>query len=210
MINFSTNENQKKVLSIDDALFFEKQLRENPLEGWETKAATELLKETWAEYLASFADWKSFISLTFRVEKFPDVARSLFYWWVKVNNSHVFGKRYQRAVGHSYFSYVYGIELQKREVIHFHVLVDKPINYSVTHDAWGDRCGFAWIDGDLRDKGRVINYVCKYVAKGGEVDIYKAKGNYSPKVKPKWWREGESGLSRVALNSFIQGNLRSP
>src|SRR5690606_19519335 len=97
MLNFSTNEGQKKVRSTAEALFFEN-LRVNGKEAWESKVARELLKDTWAEFLASFADWKSFISLTFKVEKFPDVARSLFYWWVKVNNSHVFGKRYSRKV----------------------------------------------------------------------------------------------------------------
>lgn len=193
MLNSSTSAVQKKVRSTAEALFFEN-LQANGAEAWKSKVAREMLKDTWAEYLANFAEWTSFISLTFKVEKFPDVARSLFYWWIKVNNAHVFGKRYIRKVGHSYFSYVYGIEMQKREVIHFHVLVDKPINYSVTHDAWGDRCGFAWIDGDLKDKSKVVDYVCKYVAKGGEIDLYRAKGNYRPSVLPTWWKESPPSL----------------
>lgn len=166
-------------------------------EGWRRIGAREILTDAWAEWVSSLCDWKSFITLTFERERFPDVAKSLFRWWVKVNNQYVFGKRYTRKVGHSYFSYLCGMEYQKREVVHFHVLVDKPIHYSVTHNAWGDRCGFAWIDGKLKDKQSVIDYVCKYVTKGGEIDIYQAKKDYAPAPMPTWWRDAIKEDSEV-------------
>lgn len=173
-------------------------LAEDPAEGWRGRGARQVLTDAWAEWASGLCDWKSFITLTFERERFPDVARSLFRWWVRVNNSYVFGKRYTRKVGHSYFSYLCGMEFQKREVVHFHVLVDKPINYSLTHNAWGDRCGFAWIDGKLKDKASVLDYVCKYVMKGGEIDIYQAKKSFTPDPTPTWWRDAISKDLEVA------------
>jgi len=171
---------------------------ENPAEGWRGRGARQVLTDAWADWASGLCDWKSFITLTFERERFPDVARSLFRWWVRLNNSYVFGKRYTRKVGHSYFSYLCGMEFQKREVVHFHVLVDKPINYSLTHNAWGDRCGFAWIDGKLKDKASVLDYVCKYVMKGGEIDIYQAKKSFTPDPTPTWWRDAISKDLEVA------------
>lgn len=171
---------------------------EDPAEGWRGRGARQVLTDAWADWASGLCDWKSFITLTFERERFPDVARSLFRWWVRVNNSYVFGKRYTRKVGHSYFSYLCGMEFQKREVVHFHVLVDKPINYSLTHNAWGDRCGFAWIDGKLNDKASVLDYVCKYVMKGGEIDIYQAKKSFTPDPTPAWWREAISQDLEIA------------
>lgn len=166
-------------------------------EGWRGNAARGILSDAWADWAGGLCNWKSFITLTFERERFPDVAKSLFRWWVRINNEYVFGKRYTRKVGHSYFSYMCGMEYQKREVVHFHVLVDKPIHYAITHNAWGDRCGFAWIDGKLKDKQSVIDYVCKYVTKGGEVDIYQAKKDYSPSPMPTWWRDSIKEDSEV-------------
>jgi hypothetical protein len=189
----------------------ERVLIEDPLEGWNTKIAKSELTDAWAEWATGFAQWKSFITLTFKNEKTPDVALSLFKWWLKINNQYTFGKRYTRKVGHSYFSYLVGAERQKRDVLHFHVLVDKPINYELTHNAWGDRCGFAWIDGNLTDRKKVVNYVCKYVMKGGEVDLFKAKKDYFPQPTPAWWKEKEGyALSRVGLACGSQAQLAEP
>jgi hypothetical protein len=69
--------------------------------------------------------------LTFRKETAPDVAKSKFKGLVKTLNQDVYGKRYTKKVGHSYFSYIQGIEYQRREVIHFHVLIDRPVNFEL-------------------------------------------------------------------------------
>jgi hypothetical protein len=104
-----------------------------------------------------------------------------------------------------------GLEYQRREVVHFHALIDKPIDFSYVHATWGDRCGFAWIDTDLQDKTKVIDYVCKYVLKGGQIDVYKASGDYSPKILPPWWIDHTSDLSRVAQGVlFRPGQLAQP
>lgn len=197
--------------SLGESAELQKVLEADPLEGWNSKVARHELTEAWADWVAGVANWRTFITLTFENEKTPDVALSLFKWWVRINNEYVFGKRYTRAVGHSYYSYLVGAERQKRDVLHFHVLVDKPIHYSLTHEAWGDRCGFAWIDGDLKDREKVINYVCKYVMKGGEVDLYRATKDYFPRPTPNWWKEKEEySLSRVALPLGSAAQLAQP
>jgi hypothetical protein len=161
---------------------------ENLESVWRSKKFREEIAGTYQDWLSNMCDWKVFVTLTFRDYKTPDVARALFRWWVKKNNEYAFGKRYSKKVGHSYFSYIMGLEYQKRDVVHFHVLIDSPINYSLTHELWGDRCGFAWIDGEIKQKCDVVKYVCKYVLKGGDIDIYKKKGNFYPDPQPNWWK----------------------
>lgn len=173
--------------------------------GWDSLEVRKILSSELSGWATGLANWNTFVTLTFRENRFPDVARSLFQWFVKINNVHGFGKHYTRKVGHSYFSYAVGMEYQTRDVVHFHVLVDKPLDFNYVHATWGDRCGFAWIDTDLKDKDKVIRYVCKYIMKGGQVDFYKSKGDYSPTVPPLWWIDHSDALSRV-----VQGTLFSP
>ena len=75
-------------------------------------------------------------------------------------NEETFGKRYTNYVGHSYFSYVASIEYQKRDVIHFHMLIDRPVDFRAVHKYWNIIAGFAKAElvqqnekcGLLRDK----------------------------------------------------------
>lgn len=161
---------------------------ETPNEGWNSNQVRDLLRNEHEEWILNVADWKTFLTLTFREEKTPDVANSLFKWFIRQNNQHAFGKHYTQKVGHSYFSYVVGLEYQRRDVIHFHVLVDKPIDFAFIHKFWGDRCGFAWIEGNLSSKAKAVNYICKYCVKGGELNVFKVKMDYVPKILPNWWR----------------------
>jgi hypothetical protein len=104
-----------------------------------------------------------------------------------------------------------GLEYQRRDVVHFHVLVDRPLDFSFVHATWGDRCGFSWIDTDLKDRSKVIGYVCKYVCKGGQIDVYKAQGDCTPAPRPQWWVGQPFDLSRVAQGAlFSPGDLRQP
>ena len=173
--------------------------------GWDSRQVREILSSETSSWVSGLANWTTFVTLTFREDKFPDVAKSLFQWFVRINNTHAFGKHYVRKVRHSYFSYAVGLEYQRREVVHFHALIDKPLDFSYVHATWGDRCGFAWIDTDLKDKKKVIDYVSKYVLKGGQIDVYKAKGDYAPQILPSWWIDRNIDLSRV-----VQGALFSP
>lgn len=170
---------------------------DDPRTGWESFQVKKLLASELVSFVTNLADWKSFVTLTFEEEKAPDVAQSLFKWFVRFNNAHAFGNHYTRKVGHSYFSYAVGAEYQKRGVLHFHVLVDKPLDFSFVHSTWGQRCGFVWIDTKFKDREAVVGYVCKYVLKGGEIDVYKAKGDYRPVNVPTWWVETSDAPSRA-------------
>ena len=162
---------------------------ENPNIGWNSYQVRDLIRTETEKWVYNLADWKSFLSLTFREEKTPDVANSLFQWFIRETNKHAFGKHYTRRVGHSYFSYVLGLEYQTRDVVHFHALIDKPIDFSFVHKTWGERCGFAWIDGNLKSKVATVNYVCKYCVKGGQIDTFVNKKNQVPDVLPDWWKD---------------------
>jgi len=175
---------------------------DTPQEGWESFQVRELIRTETEEWIFGLADWKSMLSLTFKDERTPDVANSLFKWFVRENNKHLIGKHYSQKVGHSYFSYVLGMEYQTRDVVHFHALVDKPLDYSFVHRTWGGRCGFVWIDGNIRSRAQAVNYVCKYCVKGGQIEAFRAKGDYIPPKPPFWWNVCENPLSRA-----VQGPL---
>lgn len=181
---------------------------DDPCKGWESFQVKDLLRSATEEWVFGLADWTTFISLTFKEEKTPDVANSLFKWFVRSMNERAFGKHYTRKVGHSYFSYVVGMEYQTRDVVHFHALVDQPIDFSYVHRTWGQRCGFAWIDGNLESKAAAVNYVCKYCVKGGQIDAYVAKNRYSPAILPEWWHGTAQISSRIAQGAlFALGDL---
>lgn len=174
----------------------------NAHDGWESLQVKKLVRGEFEKWIYGLADWQSFITLTFRDEKSPDVASSLFKWFVRKTNEHAFGKHYTQKVGHSYYSYVVGMEKQSRDVIHFHVLVDKPLDFAFIHKFWGKRCGFAWIDGSIKSKVKAVNYVCKYCVKGGEIDTYKVKKDYLPEGNPAWWKNSGDISSRVGQDAL--------
>lgn len=184
---------------------------ETPNLGWESLQVKKLLASEYITFVTNLANWTTFITLTFKEEKTPDVAKSLFDWFIRVNNAHAFGEHYTKKVGHSYFSYVVGVENQIRDVPHFHLLIDKPVDFSFIHHAWGLRCGFAWIDTKFKDREKVVKYLCKYITKGGQVDCYKAKKDYTPAVIPAWWVGGNVSTSRVdQVPLFSPGQLAQP
>ena len=183
---------------------------EDPHTGWESHQVKDLLRTETENWVFGLANWKSFLSLTFRDEKTPDVANSLFQWFIRETNKHVFGKHYTRKVGHSYFSYVFGLEYQTRDVVHFHALVDKPIDFSFVHKVWGERCGFAWIDGNLKSKAAVVNYVCKYCVKGGQIDTFVNKNNVVPDHLPDWWKDENIPTSKQVGRAPVPQDGKAP
>lgn len=80
-----------------------------------------------------------------------------------------------------------GIEEQTREVVHFHLVVDQPVNFQIIHDYWNFLSGFSWTS-EIKDRHDCVRYVCKYVLKGGEIYPYFAKKVYEPKVYRFWWK----------------------
>lgn len=123
----------------------------------------------WVEWLRGIGFIPSaMLTLTWRDEGPPNAGAALIWWSRLVQElcGSVFGNSYTKVVGHSYFSYVVGVELQLRGAIHLHCLVNEPIPFVIVHSWWERHCGFAWVtactDGDTQ-----VRYVMKYAVKGG-------------------------------------------
>ncbi len=159
---------------------------DDPVEGWDSRAARKHLAKKNSEWIVSMRPWMIFLTLTFREETPPDVAKNKFFYLVRILNKELFGNQYSRFVGHSYFSYVLGIEYQRRDVIHFHVLIDRPVNFELIHRIWNLSAGFAWTD-VIRDTEQTVNYVSKYITKGGEIIPFPAEKEYTPNQLPLLW-----------------------
>lgn len=173
-------------------------LGEQPIEStrsiYETIHGRKILQAAECEWLANEKRWTSFWTLTCRDPRPVDVVEHYFRRLIQILNIGAYGKYYPKKVGHSYFSYVRAVEYQKRDVVHFHVLVDEPVDYSYIHRWWRKALGFVWIDWTL-DSRSTIDYVTKeiyqvsrYVRKKGEVDhFFRGDRAVPPKVHPSWW-----------------------
>lgn len=160
---------------------------DDPSEIWEGRVASRVIREQYAEWLIQFAPWMVFVTLTFREDKFPEVAKKYFFRLVDCLNRDAFGKNYKRYIGHSYFSYVLVMEYQIREVVHFHFLADKPLNFQLLHTSWNEQAGFAFTD-IIKDLDRAVRYLAKYIVKCGEPEFWKYTRNRIPLVIPSWWK----------------------
>ena len=175
-----------------DDLFSEEGMKyfDNASDVWESRTTKKLLRKTWSEWL-SMRDWLIFVTLTFRDETYQETALKKFYKLIRVLNEETFGKHYTNYVGHSYFSYVGGIEYQIRDVIHFHVLIDRPVNFLAIHKYWNAWAGFAEVE-LVKQNENAVYYVTKYITKDGEMMApYFAKKIYTPTFIPWWWKEQE-------------------
>jgi len=164
---------------------------DHPSEAWDSRVVRKDLRKTWSEWL-SMRQWRVFLTLTFRDETYPETAMRLLYRLIRKLNEEVVCLRYINYVGHSYFSYVASIEYQKRDVIHFHVLIDRPVNFEAIHTYWNKWAGFAKVE-LVKQNENAVYYVTKYIAKCGEMGLpYFAKKIYTPTFLPKWWKEQEN------------------
>jgi hypothetical protein len=149
------------------------------------------LQDSWATYVQEFAQWTSFITLTFSdADRTHDVTRDeATYKWrrlVQVLNQEIFGNHYTRIVGHSYFAYALAYEYQKRGALHLHALTDRRVHWHRINYYWRHVAGIAMIK-PVNDKDKVSRYLAKYVTKGGELSMYKPKVYKEPPFKPLWY-----------------------
>ena len=168
--------------------------------AWDSQAVKYHLRDQYIEWISSLADWRVFLTLTFRDDKPVDSA--IRYWTrlVRELNSDLLGKRYTKIVGHSYFSYALGIHYQLRGVIHFHVLVDKPMNFKLIHKLWGNWCGFAKCE-KINNQSECVQYITSYILKDGLIDPYIRKTDFQPKyVPPSWWTFDSNMESLLAIS----------
>jgi hypothetical protein len=153
------------------------------------KEDADNLRQAWLGWLYPIKNWRTFITLTFREEVSPDQALAKFKRLIRYLNIDLLGTNYVRKAGHSYFSYLYAIEYQRRGVIHFHMVIDRPVNFDLIKRHWLTMAGFADIR-PIEHKSFVIQYVCKYLSKEGDIFPYIRVNDFVLKVrKPIWWHE---------------------
>jgi hypothetical protein len=169
---------------------------DNASEVWESLECRKIMRKEWSEWL-SMRKWCVFLTLTFREETSPEVALRLFQLLVRKLNENVYGDHYTRYVHHSYFSYVVGIEYQSRGTIHFHVLIDRPVNFTLIHTLWNAWAGFAKPEIIMQNENAVY-YVTKYAAKCGQMEPpFFAKKKYTPAFLPQWWKEADEEITET-------------
>lgn len=153
----------------DDLL--EKAFLDDPLTAVNSFAYKEQLADVTTQWLMDKEKWCTFFSLTFRDEISKDSAYRQIKYFIRVANQLKYGNSYTRKVGHSYFSYVIGLERQERGVIHFHMCIDREIDFQWVHWFWNLHHGFAWIE-KIEDLPHSLRYTVKYAVKEGECLIY--------------------------------------
>lgn len=124
---------------------------------------------TWAVWLQGLGFHPvGFFTLTFDDRRGGVTPEAALWFWrhlVRLFNEDVGGTNYRRKWGHSWFSYVVGVEYHKTGVPHLHALVDGRLDFKTLHRRWNSLCGFAWTR-IVGEEDIACRYVLKYVAKG--------------------------------------------
>jgi hypothetical protein len=159
-----------------------------------TPGGTVEVRNITADWLIKLKPWQTFNTLTFRDPREPDVAWRYWRRLIQVLNRDAFGKNYVQKVGHCYFSYMVALEYQKREVVHFHFVADRPLNFDLVHSWWNSAAGFAWLEA-MRDREGAVRYATKYLLKSDSgLQIFENEKQRTPLIKgpqgcyyPYWW-----------------------
>jgi hypothetical protein len=168
-------------------------------EVWDGRITKRILRYQYKMWLLTLADWKVFVTLTFRDQLNLDPALKMFKRLVRILNQERFKKHYYRYVGDSYFSYALTAEKQLRGDIHFHFVADKPLKFQLIHDTWNDWAGFAHTS-IIQNRVKTISYVVKYIVKDGNVEVYKSDWHGKLMIYPDWWIEIEEDDSLKCEN----------
>jgi len=139
-----------------------------------------VIKKAWVEWIVNAKEWRTFLTLTYRNEVSRETALRDWRFLVRCLNRDLLGKHYTQKVGHSYFSYVVALEYQQRGVLHFHGLVDKPLNFEKVHRVWNRINGFVWIS-QIKSRIGTVEYICKYLTKGGDLIPFYSNKNFDVK-----------------------------
>jgi len=150
---------------------------------------SQQMHSAWVDLLSEF-HWQWYITHTFRESVHPERADKLWRLWCSKINRELYGPRWFKKNKSVYW--VRAIELQKRDVIHFHGLMSgiDALNQFEWMENWlnldgiGTGIGLTGISRIYNiDKGEstdaVISYVSKYVSKGGEIDLSPNMPAYS-------------------------------
>ena len=146
----------------------------------------DALTAAWLNLLGRYRfDW--FMTGTFRDSVHPEEAAKRFRRFINDLNRSLYGRRWMRQPGGGVY-WVVGWEMQRRDVLHLHVLIGdvEDLNNRARRltwmDHWNRLAGFARIEA-IVDHQAVARYVCKYVAKGGEIDLSSNLSAYAEQFK---------------------------
>jgi hypothetical protein len=121
-------------------------------------------------------EWDWFCTMTFPDAVHPERADKLWRLWCSKLNRELFGPRWHRKQHRGVF-WARASEFQTRGVLHYHALVSAvvDINNEALRVKWKEDWtklshGFSRIYA-VQHAPAVIRYVCKYVVKGGDVDL---------------------------------------
>ena len=107
------------------------------------------LTEEWALFLGRWS-WDWFVTLTFRREIHPEAAAKLFRVWISKMNRELYGPRWRKH-GHG-VRWARALELQRRDVIHYHALVGGPGVGKLKRLTWMDE--WYHLDDDSKEARR--------------------------------------------------------
>lgn len=153
----------------DDTL--EQAFQDDPFRAADSYSYKEQLADVSAQWLMERENWCTFFTFTFKDEISKESAYRRIKYFIRMANERIYGKHYTQKVHHSYFSYVIGMERQERGVIHFHMCIDREIDFKWVHFYWNLKNGFAWIE-KIEDLPKSLKYTLKYAVKAGEILIY--------------------------------------
>jgi len=151
--------------------------------------APDPLRTAWAEWLAA-EPWQWFGNFTFPVPVHPEAAHKSFRYWTNVLSVKAFGRQRARHPEGNLI-WARGMERQKDQtrsahggVIHFHAVLMNCRFLSRLESMYEWETisgGFARIL-PPENIGNVLEYVSKYITKGGEIDLSENL-IYAPAVK---------------------------
>ncbi len=144
-------------------------------EIWSSREKKEQIAQGFVEWIDEI-EWKYFITLTFAASEITEeAAKNRLNYVIQLLNKQVFGKHYTKKVKHSYFSYVCALEKQLRGTYHFHILVDRSIDFDYLNSLWHGWSGICDF-GPVIDLVNAEKYICKY-AIDGNITYYKSKNS---------------------------------
>lgn len=146
-------------------------------------SAADLLREGHVDMLRRY-NWNLFGSMTFRGDSVhPERADKTFRYYMSILNRRLYGPRWHKQ-GKG-IAWARAIEMQRRDVIHFHCLLSSPLLKDMhragwyrqpdgrwsngLNELWNEMAGFARIE-PVDAQEAVSRYVSKYVVKGGDLD----------------------------------------
>lgn len=135
----------------------------------------------WADWLQQFW-WQWFVTLTFAESMHPEEATKRFNQWIAWLNRKAYSRGWR--LNEDGVFWVLATEFQRRGVVHFHALIGdvEDLNGRVSRRAarnvWYPRNGLARVDAIDDGISAITNYVSKYVAKGGELEVSSSMRRY--------------------------------